>query len=75
MKSLKQKIDAATFKLFMKQKAFIEELKSDERGVSPIVATVLVILIAVVLAALFSGYLRTWFEGVWEKINGATNSF
>lgn len=49
---------------------FMDDLKQDETGVSSIVATVLLILIVVLLAALFWGKIQDWFNETWEKITG-----
>ena len=49
---------------------FINGLKRDESGVSSIVATVLLILIVVLLAAIFWENISTWFTETWEKITG-----
>ncbi len=53
---------------------FIDSFKKDERGVSSIVATVLLILIVVLLAALFWGKISEWFSTTWEKIIGQSNT-
>mgnify|MGYP004484173323 FL=1 len=50
---------------------FVDEFKKDETGVSSIVATVLLILIVVLLASLFWTNIKTWFDGMWNKIKGA----
>lgn len=47
-----------------------ERFLQDERGVSPIVATVLILLITVLLAVLFWNQLKTWFETLWASITG-----
>ena len=47
---------------------FFNELKNDESGVSSIVATVLLILIVVMLAALFWDKIQEWFNKMWEII-------
>ena len=52
---------------------FWNELKKDETGVSSIVATVLLILIVVLLAALFWDKIQEWFNDTWEKITGKSN--
>lgn len=49
---------------------FMDELKQDETGVSAIVATILLILIVVLLAAVFWQYISEWFESMWTKITG-----
>lgn len=52
---------------------FIEELRDDERGVSNIVATVILILIVVLLAALFWGKLKEYFEGLWTRVSSTSD--
>lgn len=53
---------------------FVEEFKNDEKGVSSIVATVLLILIVVLLAAIFWESIQTWFSDTWAKIMGKANT-
>ena len=47
---------------------FVKSLKDDERGVSGIVVTVILILIGVLLAALLWGVLSGWLQTMWETI-------
>lgn len=54
----------------VKMAKFIDGFKKDESGVSSIVATVLLILIVVLLAAIFWENISTWFTETWEKITG-----
>ena len=53
---------------------FWSELKKDETGVSSIVATVLLILIVVLLAAIFWEKIQEWFNTTWEKIVNKGNT-
>ncbi|MBR1702575.1 MAG: hypothetical protein IJ716_11540 [Lachnospiraceae bacterium] len=53
---------------------FWEDLKKDETGVSSIVATVLLILIVVLLAAIFWENIQEWFNTTWEKITGQSDT-
>ena len=53
---------------------FADQFKKDETGVSSIVATVLLILIVVLLAALFWDKLAQWFNDIWEKILGQSDT-
>lgn len=69
MKKLTQKIDAFLFNLQYGVKNFV----NDERGVSPIIATVLTILIAVLLAVIFWDYIKTWIDAIWAKITAGSN--
>ena len=49
---------------------FLSDLKNEEEGVSNIVATVLLIVIVVALAALLWGFLSGWFQELFLKITG-----
>ena len=51
-----------------KMAQFINGLKRDESGVSSIVATVLLILIVVLLAAMFWDNISKWFTDMWKSI-------
>lgn len=51
----------------------VDDIKSDERGVSPVVATVLIILITVLLAGIFWSSLKDWFNTLWERIMGTAD--
>jgi len=51
-----------------------DELKGDERGVAPFVATIILILIVVILCAIFFDYISEWFETIWAQIMGEANT-
>ena len=53
---------------------FADQFKKDETGVSSIVATVLLILIVVLLAALFWDKISQWLNDTWEKILGQSDT-
>ena len=53
---------------------FADQFKKDETGVSSIVATVLLILIVVLLAALFWDKISQWFNDTWENILGQSDT-
>ena len=53
---------------------FADQFKKAETGVSSIVATVLLILIVVLLAALFWDKISQWFNDTWEKILGQSDT-
>ncbi len=57
-------------KVFEKIGQFI----NDEKGVSPIVASVLIILIAVMLAVLVSDGLKVWIEELFEQFRNQTGN-
>lgn len=54
---------------------FIEEITSDERGVSGIVATVILVLLAVLLAGIFWKRIQEFVQGLWTNVttNGSFN--
>lgn len=58
----------------IRTRMFIDSFKKDERGVSSIVATVLLILIVVCLAAIFWNSISSWFTDMWSKITGKANT-
>ncbi len=47
---------------------FKENLKKDESGVSAIVATILILLIVVLMAAVFYDTISKWFKEMMAKI-------
>lgn len=66
-------------KLAIKAQCFLASLmdgslKQDERGVSPLVITVLIILVGVLLVAIFWKYIQEWFEDIWTRITQQTDS-
>ncbi|MCR5676206.1 MAG: hypothetical protein K6G16_10910 [Lachnospiraceae bacterium] len=69
-----QAMDNLMIGLKVRWNSFKEEMKSDERGVSNIVATVILILIVVLLAGIFWDGLKEWFTTVWGNITNATTS-
>lgn len=52
----------------------VERFKSEELGVSSIVATVLLILIVVLLAAMFWGSIKEWMSGLWGQITDSADA-
>ena len=55
-------VDMAIISIVNKIVLAKQEFESDERGVSSVVATVLLIVIVVALAALLWGFLSGWFD-------------
>ena len=49
-----------------------EEFRSDERGVSGIVAAIILLLIAIVLAAVFWENINTMVQGWWSTIDSSS---
>lgn len=58
-------------------KESIKDFFSDEKGVSPIIATVLILLFVVLLAVVFWDNISEWFSELWNKIteNGDSSNF
>jgi len=67
-------LDTMLFYVKFKVMNFVEEIKEDETGVSAFVATVLLILLAVLLAAMFWDKIREWFNSTWDTITNDTKS-
>lgn len=59
-----------SFVISVKNKIFCAytAIKEDEKGVSNIVATVILILIVVLLAGIFWKQLSAWFQELWARI-------
>lgn len=49
---------------------FLQELKNDERGLSGVVVTILLILVAVLAVALIWYFLGDWLDTIWQRITG-----
>ena len=49
---------------------FCDDLKNDERGVSPMVATVLLMLVAVLAVVLLWDKMSVWLGEIWDQIIG-----
>ncbi len=50
-------------------KYWFEKFKKDEAGVSPLIATVLILLVVSLLAAVFWQNISEWYNNLWEAIN------
>lgn len=66
-------IDSAYVGAKIKVRNFIDDIRSDEMGVSSIVATVLLILIVVLLAAVFWNTIKEWLGTLFSQITGGTS--
>lgn len=51
----------------------VEDLKSDERGLSGIVVAVLLILVAVLAVVMLWGLLKGYITDIWEIITGKSS--
>ncbi len=63
-------LDRMYLKWKYKAEAFWKGLKEDEAGVSAFVATILLVLVAVLLCAIFWENISEWFTKTWENITG-----
>lgn len=58
----------------IRKRAFIENFKDDESGVSNFVATVLLILMVVLIGGAVWGFLSGYFTELFEKIKSGSTS-
>lgn len=63
-------IDNAYIGIKFRTNRFLRELCSDESGISPFVASILMIVIVVALCAVFWTNISEWFNTMWTKISG-----
>ena len=56
----------------IRMRNFAEEFKGDEKGVSSIIATVLLILIVLLLVSVFWKNLQNWFNTLWKNVTSTT---
>lgn len=42
--------------------------QEDEAGITAFVGVILLILIVIIMAALFQGYIKDWIDAMWAKI-------
>ena len=54
---------------------FVEDLKNDERGLSGVVVTVLLILVAIFAVVLLWSLLGEWISDFWETITEQADDF
>ena len=54
--------------------AFVNDFKKDERGLSGVVVTVLLILVAVLAVLVIWGALSGWLEELWVRIRGEASN-
>ena len=66
-----QKISDIIFMAYLSFIGFTRRLMSDERGLSDLVVTVLLILVAILAVVLFWAFLRDWLEDLWGRMTDA----
>lgn len=65
-----EKISALPLMAYLAVTGFIKDFKNDERGLSGIVVTVLLILVAVLAVIVLWGLLKPWLVELWDQIMG-----
>ena len=65
-----QKISALPLMAYLAFNGFVQNFKKDERGLSGVVVTVLLILVAVLAVVIIWGALSGWLGELWEQITG-----
>lgn len=63
-------ITRAYISMVTRRDAFLESLRDDERGVAPIVATILILLIVILMVAVFYEKISEYFSDLMDKIFG-----
>ena len=63
-----QKLSAFPLMAYLAFTGFIQGFKKDERGLSGVVVTVLLILVAVLAVVLIWGFLGGWLKDLWDQI-------
>jgi len=63
-----QKISALPLSITLAITEFVKSFKKDERGLSGVVVTVLLILVAVLAVVLIWGFLSGWLQELWDQI-------
>ena len=66
-----QRLSALPILLYHALAGFVQDLKNDERGLSGVVVTILLILVAVLAVVLIWGFLSGWLTTLWDQITGA----
>lgn len=62
------KIKMLPLMVYLAVNNFVEDLKNEEKGSSPVVDTVLLILVAVLAVVLVWGFLEGWLNELIERI-------
>lgn len=69
-----QKLSTLPVAAYLAVTGFFQDLKDDERGLSGVVVTVLLTLVAVLSVVMIWGFLSGWLQELWEKIMNQGNS-
>ena len=66
-----QRITALPLLLYTAITGFARDLKDDERGLSGVVVTILLILVAVLAVVMIWTFLGDWLKATWARITAA----
>ena len=69
-----KKLSEMSIVAYIAIKGFIEDFNTDEQGLSGVVATVLLILVAVLAVVFIWGGLNPWLRELWDRITEQGNS-
>lgn len=65
-----EKIKMFPLMVYLTVTNYINDLKNDERGSSPVVDTILLVLVAVLAVVLVWGWLSGWLQDLFSQITG-----
>ena len=71
---MRQKISDFPLMAYLAVTGFFKGLKNDERGLSGVVVTVLLILVAVLAVILVWTFLGNFIRTLWTRITGSANN-
>lgn len=69
-----EKIKMLPFMAYVALLGYVRELQEDERGSSPMVEGILLILVGVLGVVMIWGWLSGWLGDLWAQITGAAEN-
>lgn len=69
-----QRLSNLPFMVYLALIGWGRNLKNDERGLSGVVVTILLILVAVLAVVLIWGFLSGWLADLWIQITGKAST-
>ena len=69
-----EKIKMLPFMVYCAMTKAMTDLRDEEKGSSPVVDTVLLILVAVLAVAMVWGWMSGWLQQLWSQITGAADT-
>lgn len=69
-----EKIKMLPFMVYCAMTKAMNDLRDEEKGSSPVVDTVLLILVAVLAVAMVWGWMSGWLQQLWSQITGAADT-